>query len=115
MNIKIKDQIKYKDKKQIKDMNPSEIGVLLKDGSRICDETDLVILYRTNDPDNFDVINLSGIDSGYMFFSDGDSWVGILDGFEVDLTIRNNQVAVLDQKKRTIRNIKEDTKEHNII
>ena len=90
MNIKI-DDLKFKIIKQVKEMLPGEIGVFLKNSHNIDDESDPIVLYRTTNDAEFDIINLSGLDSGFMFFDNPEAFVGILENKDVAIDISDKK------------------------
>ena len=99
MNIKI-DDLKFKIIKQVKEMLPGEIGVFLKNSHNIDDESDPIVLYRTTNDAEFDIINLSGLDSGFMFFDNPDAFVGMLENKDVVIDITEKKKAEIAAKNR---------------
>jgi len=69
------DDFSFKVKKKISDMTPGEIGVFLKNGLNIDDESDPMILLKGDE----DVVNLSYLGSDFIFQDTPDEIVGILD------------------------------------
>lgn len=86
MKINIQN-LNFKTSKMVKDMLPGEIGVFLKNSHNIDDESDPIVLYRTTNDAEFDIINLSGLDSGFMFFDNPDAFVGMLENKDVVIDI----------------------------